>query len=105
VCDPGVVLRDAGIIRVRLPPPPTGADKTTLVLYQRDDHPGGLMEMLEQFAVRGVNLTRLESRPTGLLMGPRGQMVVLMKRRLMLLDAQNPLQLRTRWSPLTLANG
>ena len=50
-------------------PPPTGADKTTLVLYQRDDHPGGLMEMLEQFAVRGVNLTRLESRPTGAAMG------------------------------------
>ncbi len=46
-------------------PDPTGADKTTLVLYQRDDRPGGLLELLEQFAARGVNLTRLESRPTG----------------------------------------
>ena len=45
-------------------PPPTGNDKTTLVAYQLDDHPGGLVEMLEQFAVRGVNLSRLESRPT-----------------------------------------
>lgn len=47
----------------------TGADKTTVVLYQAEDHPGGLLELLEQFAVRGVNLTRLESRPTGEQMG------------------------------------
>ncbi|MGL5858974.1 MAG: prephenate dehydratase [Angustibacter sp.] len=46
-------------------PEPTGADKTTLVVYQHDDHPGGLLEMLEQFATRGINLSRLESRPTG----------------------------------------
>ena len=48
---------------------PTGADKTTVVLYQREDHAGGLLELLEQFAVRGVNMTRLESRPTGAAMG------------------------------------
>ena len=45
-------------------PAPTGADKTTVVLFQRDDHAGGLLELLEQFAVRGINMTRLESRPT-----------------------------------------
>ena len=50
-------------------PAPTGADKTTVVLFQREDHPGGLLELLEQFAVRGVNMTRLESRPTGEGMG------------------------------------
>lgn len=50
-------------------PEPTGADKTTVVLFQTDDHPGGLLELLEQFAARGVNLTRLESRPTGEAMG------------------------------------
>ena len=50
-------------------PEPTGADKTTVVLFQRDDHAGGLLELLEQFAVRGVNMTRLESRPTGAAMG------------------------------------
>jgi prephenate dehydratase len=50
-------------------PEPTGADKTTVVLYQREDHAGGLLELLEQFAVRGVNMTRLESRPTGDAMG------------------------------------
>ncbi len=47
----------------------SGADKTTVVLFQREDHPGGLLELLEQFAVRGVNMTRLESRPTGSRMG------------------------------------
>lgn len=50
-------------------PEPTGADKTTVVLFQREDHAGGLLELLEQFAVRGVNMTRLESRPTGEAMG------------------------------------
>ncbi len=50
-------------------PEPTGSDKTSVVLYQREDHPGGLLELLEQFAARGVNLTRLESRPTGDAMG------------------------------------
>lgn len=50
-------------------PEPTGADKTTLVLYQNDDHPGGLLALLDQFASRGVNLTRIESRPTGDALG------------------------------------
>ncbi|GAA4573420.1 prephenate dehydratase [Planotetraspora kaengkrachanensis] len=46
-------------------PEPTGADRTSLVAYLRNDHPGALLEMLSEFAVRGVNLTRIESRPTG----------------------------------------
>src|SRR5690606_42007314 len=44
--------------------PPTGADKTAMVLFMRHDHPGALLELLEQFASRGVNLCRIESRPT-----------------------------------------
>lgn len=47
------------------PPAPTGADRTSLVAFLSDDRPGALAELLDQFAVRGVNLTRLESRPTG----------------------------------------
>ncbi|HEX5016152.1 MAG TPA: prephenate dehydratase [Actinomycetes bacterium] len=47
------------------PQPATGADKTTLVLFMGADHPGALLEILTEFAVRGVNLTRIESRPTG----------------------------------------
>ncbi|WP_084128556.1 prephenate dehydratase [Demequina sp. NBRC 110055] len=44
---------------------PTGADKTTLVIHLPNDRAGALLEMLEQFAVRGVNLSRIESRPIG----------------------------------------
>lgn len=50
-------------------PAPTGADKTTIVLYQRVDQSGGLLELLEHFATRGINMTRLESRPTKDSMG------------------------------------
>lgn len=46
-------------------PAPTGADRSTLVAFIADDHPGALLEVLTEFAVRGVNLTRIESRPTG----------------------------------------
>ena len=51
------------------PPPPTGRDKTSLVAFMRDDHPGALMEILDQLTMRGVNLTRIESRPTGAVLG------------------------------------
>ncbi|GHF27098.1 prephenate dehydratase [Streptomyces morookaense] len=47
----------------------TGLDRTSVVVWLRDDHPGALMELLQEFAVRGVNLMRIESRPTGEGMG------------------------------------
>jgi prephenate dehydratase len=47
------------------PEPSTGSDKTSLVLVIGKDHPGALLEILTEFAVRGINLTRIESRPTG----------------------------------------
>ena len=37
----------------------------SVVAFLADDHPGALMDILGQFAIRGVNLTRIESRPTG----------------------------------------
>jgi prephenate dehydratase len=43
----------------------TGADKTSVVIWLRDDHPGALLELLQEFASRGVNLTLIQSRPTG----------------------------------------
>ena len=55
-------------IQVGLPgelPAQTGADKTSVIIEMPTDRPGTLLEMLEQFAVRGVNLTRIESRPIG----------------------------------------
>lgn len=45
-------------------PAPTGADKTTLSLFMHHDQPGALLAILNEFAVRGVNMTRIESRPT-----------------------------------------
>ncbi|MGI9119779.1 MAG: prephenate dehydratase [Acidimicrobiales bacterium] len=43
---------------------PTGHDKSTVVCFQRADRPGSLLTILQEFAARAVNLTKLESRPT-----------------------------------------
>ncbi|WP_129668893.1 prephenate dehydratase [Phytoactinopolyspora endophytica] len=67
--DEDAVTRFVVVTRPGPPPRPSGSDKTSLVAYIRDDHPGALLEILEQFATRGVNLTRIESRPTGNGMG------------------------------------
>jgi prephenate dehydratase len=62
----GAVTRFVLVMPAGSPPSaPTGADRTTLVASIADDHPGALLEILTEFAVRGVNLTRIESRPTG----------------------------------------
>jgi prephenate dehydratase len=45
-------------------PAPTGHDKTTFVCFQRADRPGSLLAILQEFAARAINLTKLESRPT-----------------------------------------
>jgi prephenate dehydratase len=66
---PGAVTRFVLVSKPAPPPPPTGADRTTLVAYIADDHPGALLELLTELAVRGVNLTRIESRPTGVGLG------------------------------------
>ncbi|MGF3057143.1 prephenate dehydratase [Microbacterium sp. YY-01] len=59
------VTRFVLVTRAAAPPPPTGADKTSLIVELPGDHPGALLEMLEQFSARGVNLSLLESRPIG----------------------------------------
>jgi prephenate dehydratase len=65
----GAVTRFVLVSRPGPVGPPSGADKTSVVVFQHDDHPGGLLELLEQFATRGINLTRIESRPTGDALG------------------------------------
>ncbi|MDQ1519767.1 MAG: prephenate dehydratase [Actinomycetota bacterium] len=45
-------------------PAQTGHDKTSIVCFQRADRPGSLLAILQEFAARAVNLTKLESRPT-----------------------------------------
>ncbi len=44
--------------------PPTGHDRTALVVYQRADAPGSLISILQEFAARRINLSNLFSRPT-----------------------------------------
>ncbi|MEY9878166.1 prephenate dehydratase [Streptacidiphilus sp. MAP12-33] len=51
------------------PAAPTGADKTSAVVWGACDRPGALLELLQEWAVRGVNLSRIESRPTGEALG------------------------------------
>lgn len=46
----------------RKPSEPTGNDKTS-ILFSVKDEPGILYRMLEPFARRGVNLSKIESRP------------------------------------------
>ena len=59
-----VLVARAGVV-----PAATGADKTTLALYIHHDQPGALLAILNEFAVRGVNMTRIESRPTRKVLG------------------------------------
>ena len=50
-------------------PAPTGSDRTSLVAYIDIDHAGALLEILTEFANQKVNLTFIQSRPTGLQLG------------------------------------
>jgi chorismate mutase/prephenate dehydratase len=47
----------------RVPMAPTGCDRTSLVATV-EDGPGALLHLLEPLARRGLNLTRIQSRPT-----------------------------------------
>lgn len=67
--NPGAVTRFVLVGRPGKLPEPTGADKTSVVVPLPEDRPGALMEILDQFATRGVNLSRIESRPTGQYLG------------------------------------
>jgi prephenate dehydratase len=62
--NPGAVTRFVMVSRPVAPAPPTGNDRTSMVAYIRDNHTGALLEVLTEFAIRGINLTRIESRPT-----------------------------------------
>ena len=42
----------------------SGRDKTSLIIYLDKDRPGALFSILEEFARRNINLTRIESRPS-----------------------------------------
>ncbi len=50
-------------------PEPTGNDRTSLVAFIGKDHAGALLEILTEFAKKDVNLTFIQSRPTGRELG------------------------------------
>jgi prephenate dehydratase len=63
------MTRFALVCRPGPPSEPTGDDVTTLAVYIAHDRVGALLAVLTELAVRGVNLTRIESRPTGERLG------------------------------------
>jgi len=46
-------------------PAPTGTDRTSVAAFLADDRAGALLEFLTEFAVRGINLTTIQSRAAG----------------------------------------
>jgi len=47
----------------------TAGGKSTVIVYPSTDYPGLLLELLEAFADRDINLSRIESRPSGTRLG------------------------------------
>jgi prephenate dehydratase len=66
---PDAVTRFALVTRPGPPPEPSGNDITSLAVYIAHDRVGALLGVLMELAVRGINLTRIESRPTGERLG------------------------------------
>ena len=50
-------------------PEPTGHDRTSMAIFIGIDHAGALLEILQVFAKNDVNLTFIQSRPTGRELG------------------------------------
>ena len=65
----GAVTRFVLVSKPGTHPAPTGHDRTSLAAFIGMDHAGALLEILTEFAVRGVNLTFIQSRPTGRELG------------------------------------
>ncbi len=50
-------------------PPPTGHDRTSIAFTFAVDRPGSLAGVLNEFASRAINCSKIESRPTRLVFG------------------------------------
>jgi prephenate dehydratase len=64
---PGNLTRFALLGKEKMPP--TGRDKTSLVCFIHADQPGSLLMILQEFAYRYINLSKIESRPTKASLG------------------------------------
>lgn len=67
--NPNAVTRFVLVSKTTQLPAATGSDKTSIIVELPDDSAGRLLEMLEQFATRGVNMSLLASRPIGDALG------------------------------------
>ena len=47
----------------------TGEDKTSIACFIKKDQPGMLLQILQEFADRDINLTKIQSRPTKKALG------------------------------------
>lgn len=65
----GAVTRFVLVTKPGPLPAPTGHDRTSLAVFIGLDHAGALLEVLTEFAEANVNLTFIQSRPTGLELG------------------------------------
>ena len=65
----GAVTRFVLVTKPGTIPAPTGHDRTSVALFIDIDHAGALLEILTVFADHDVNLTFIQSRPTGRELG------------------------------------
>ena len=65
----GAVTRFVVVEKPGVTPAPTGNDRTSLATFIDNDHAGALLEILTEFAKHQVNLTFIQSRPTGRQLG------------------------------------
>ena len=65
----GAVTRFVVAEKPGVTPAPTGADRTSLVTFIDSDRSGALLQILTEFAKHKVNLTFIQSRPTGRQLG------------------------------------
>ena len=65
----GAVTRFVVVEKPGVTPARTGNDRTSLATFIDNDHAGALLDILTEFAKHDVNLTFIQSRPTGRQLG------------------------------------